>query len=370
MGTPASAVSWLSGQRLIAVAVTAATLVGGLNGIQRLVLRQARDLPLQLLETVGVQLVPWYVWAALVPFMVAICRRLPVTRTHVATTIGTYALLGVIASVVHTALIVLPIGWLSNWTTVSWPPLIGFTQLIVNRGVMAWTEFALIVAILQTAITTQQTRERDAAESALREQLVDAELRALRMQLEPHFLFNTLNAIQAHVRDTPAVAEAMLGHLSAVLRAVLASSEHAERPLGDELALVRRLLSLHEVRFGNRLQVSISTDDVADRALVPTLLLQPLVENAIVHGVSQRPGPVRIDVSAARANGQLVVCVSDSGAAHVADSARTSGHRIGLANARQRLAHRYGDQCELRIEQQATETRATVRLPYSTQGVA
>jgi two-component system, LytTR family, sensor kinase len=252
-------VQWPAG-RVLALSLTVATSVGGLYGIQRLILRYAKDQPLLPLETVGVQLVPWLVWALLVPGIVRLCTRLPLARKGVARVLGVYALIGTAMALLHTALCVVPLGLLTGWSVVSWPPIIGFTQLLVNRGVASWTEFALIVAIIQTALGVQQARVRERTESALRSQLTDAELRALRMQLEPHFLFNTLNAIHAHVRDTPEVAEAMLGDLSGVLRSVLASDAHPDRPLREELELARGLLRIHEIRFGSRLTVSVRSD--------------------------------------------------------------------------------------------------------------
>jgi two-component system, LytTR family, sensor kinase len=356
--------SW-STRRSLALSLAAAGMIGGMFGLQRLILRYAKDQQLMPLETVGVQLVPWLVWALLVPLIVAICALLPLSRARVTSALVAYAVIGVAAALLHTALCVIPIGWLSNWNIVSWPPQIGFTQLLVNRGVAAWTEFALIVAIVQTAHGVQHTRERERSEGALRSQLIDAELRALRMQLEPHFLFNTLNAIHAYIRESPAVAEAMLGDLSGVLRSVLASSERPERPLREELELSRSLLRIHESRFGSRLTVSVSSDEACDRATVPTLVLQPLVENAIVHGVSRRPGPVRVEIRATCTGNRLTLCVTDGGAAHGPATGRDEGHRIGLANTRQRLAQRYGDAAELRIDATPVRTTITIVLPFA-----
>jgi two-component system, LytTR family, sensor kinase len=359
-------VPWSSG-RLLALSLSVATGVGCLYGIQRLILRYAKDQPLLPLETLGVQLVPWLVWALLVPGIVRLCTRLPVARQGSVRVLGAYALIGAAMAMMHVALCVVPLGLLTEWNVVSWPPAIGFTQLLVNRGVASWTEFALIVAVVQTALGVQQAHTRERTESALRSQLTDAELRALRMQLEPHFLFNTLNAIHANVRDTPEVAEAMLGDLSGVLRSVLASSERPERPLREELDLARGLLRIHEIRFGSRLTVSVQSDAVCDRAPVPTLILQPLVENAIVHGVSQRPGPVRIDINATHEHGRLILAVSDGGSAHTPHADGRQGHQIGLANTRQRLAHRFGDLADLRMDATPMRTTVTVSMPYATE---
>jgi two-component system, LytTR family, sensor kinase len=184
------------------------------------------------------------------------------------------------------------------------------------------------------------------------------------MQLEPHFLFNTLNAIHAHVRSAPALAEEMLGHLGSVLRAVLSTNAAPERPLRDELTLVRDLLRIHEVRFGARLQVVVESTAEADSAIVPSLLLQPLVENSIVHGASRRPGPVAVRVSAHVDGSLLHVTVEDSGAAHLPAAGTESGHRIGLANTTQRLHHHFGTDATLRLDVQEARTLVRLVLPF------
>jgi two-component sensor histidine kinase len=353
---------WPAHRTLLLIALGAATGLGGMFGVQRLVLRWVRDQPLDVATTLGIQLVPWLAWALAVPAIAALCRRYPVDAAPPLVSGLRWLAFAVIAMLLHTAACVLPLGVISGWELVNRPLWVGFQQLLVNRGVGAVSEFALIVAVLQAVAMAGRAAARDAQALALHAQLVDAELRALRLQLEPHFLFNTLNAIHAHVRDEPALAEEMLRHLADVLRSVLASGEQAERPLRDELALVRAYLRLHQVRFGDRLTVDVDSDPAAQDALAPALLLQPLVENAIAHGVAQRAGAASIKVTAHRAADRLVIHVEDSGAAAAAPA--DGGHGIGLANTRQRLAHHYGAEGSVSLERSPTRTVVTVHLPF------
>ncbi|MDX2183672.1 MAG: histidine kinase [Gemmatimonadaceae bacterium] len=353
---------WRSTSALLVAACISAVALGGLFGAQRIVLRWARDLPLDIGLNLGIQVVPWLVWAMAVPAIAALCRRYAVDAAPALVSLARWSAIGVVAALLHTAATVVPVGLISNWEAVNLPLYVGFQQLLVNHGVGAFSEFALIVAVLQAVLMTGRAQSRAAQASALRAQLADAELRALRMQLEPHFLFNTINAIVAHVRDHPAVAEEMLRHLSDVLRSVLAGGEQPERPLREELDLVRAYLRIHQVRFGDRLAVRIDADDASASALAPALVLQPLVENAIAHGVSQRPGPASIAVTAARHADRLVVTVEDAGAP-VSQSAE-SGHKIGLANTKQRLAHHYGSAGDVTMDRTPTKTVVTLSLPY------
>jgi two-component system, LytTR family, sensor kinase len=217
---------------------------------------------------------------------------------------------------------------------------------------------------------SSRSRARAVAASELQVQLVDAELRALRMQLEPHFLFNSLNAVQAHIREEPDVAEEMLRHISTVLRSVLSSNERPERSVRDELVLVRAFLRIHEIRFGQRLMVSVSSSAECEEAQLPTLLLQPLVENAIVHGVGRRPGTVRVAVHVHRDDSRLVLRVEDAGLPHLTEGARPTGHHVGLVNTRQRLAHHYGEQFDVRTEGSDSSTAVVVSLPFVTSQAA
>ena len=167
------------------------------------------------------------------------------------------------------------------------------------------------------------------------------------MQLQPHFLFNTLNAIMVLVRQQRRQkAEETLGRFSDLLRAVLSDIDAQEVPLARELEYVRLYLSIEEVRFPDRLRVEIAADPEILPAAVPHMGLQPLVENAVRHGIAKNPGAGLIAIRAMRADEQLQISVTDNGPGMPAGEI-AGGKGIGLANTRKRLNQLYGDQAAL-----------------------
>jgi signal transduction histidine kinase len=189
-----------------------------------------------------------------------------------------------------------------------------------------------------------QTRaQRDAMKSLdLERQLSAAHLRALQMQLEPHFLFNTLNAITTLVElGRQKQAAEMLSHLNAMLKSTLKRTTPEKVPLAQELELVENYLAIEQVRFADRLHIEIKVQPAALEGLVPCFLLQPIVENAIRHGIARCEAGGRVEASAACDGSTLHLRVRDSGAGLPPDT--PNGHGIGLSNTRDRLCHFYGE---------------------------
>lgn len=184
---------------------------------------------------------------------------------------------------------------------------------------------------------SEVTRESE----QLQVRLDHAQLQALKLQLQPHFLFNTLNTITALVHTNPQAAERMVSGLSELLRFSLGSAGEQEVPLERELEVLRHYLDIQQVRFHDRLSVSFDVDEEAERAYVPNLLLQPLVENAIKHGIGPRAAAGHIAIRAHRQNGMLALEVTDDGVGEPVDVMRHEG--VGLGNSRARLRSLYGD---------------------------
>ncbi len=199
----------------------------------------------------------------------------------------------------------------------------------------------------------------------LHTQLASAQLGALKAQLQPHFLFNTLNAIMSLVRQGKnAQAEVMLGRLADLLRCVLEDGQSHEVPLRRELEYLRLYLAIEEVRFPDRLRPEVSAENGLLDALVPHLCLQPFVENAIRHGLGRSAHAGRVAVRARREGGTLVLTVEDDGPGMPPDGA-TDSTGIGLANTRARLARLYGDAASLAIAPADPHgVRVTLELPY------
>lgn len=201
----------------------------------------------------------------------------------------------------------------------------------------------------------------------LKDRLDRSELQALKLQLQPHFLFNTLNAITALLHRDPARAERMVSGLSELLRFSLGSAREQEVTLARELEVLRHYVEIQQVRFQDRLAVLIDVTPDTERALVPNLILQPFVENAIKHGLSPRAAAGRVEVHASRSGEQLVISVQDNGVGESELVPRREG--VGLANARARLQSLYGSNHSLEAGNAVPGFRILMSIPWHTEPV-
>jgi sensor histidine kinase YesM len=273
-------------------------------------------------------------------------NRLQFQRSHLARFLVTH----VVLAIVYGALLTLEIA-LSIYYRASKEQYDGFMREAFGWQVLYGIAlYGLIVGIsyaLQSARRLRDEERRTARAEALR---IDAELRALRAQLNPNFLFNTLHSITALVRIDPADGQRALEHFAALLRYVLdVNRERSEEvPLEEELGFVRTYLALEHLRLGDRLQVTEEIDPEALECLVLAFSLQPLVENAIRHGIAPRSGQGRLRIAAHLEGEQLMLEVADDGSgADGAAVAEAAG--VGLSAVRQRLETRWGSQARLEI---------------------
>ncbi len=309
--------------------------------------------------------IDWLIYALLTPFVFRASRRLPLARPHLLRHISLHVL-GALAMCVAWAalgtLLRLQIFPHQENTTAQnlWVDFLSWVFITLPFGVGVY--FAL-VGIQHSFFYFAQARERETQAARLAAQLSEARLGALRMQLNPHFLFNSLNAIMVLVRDQDtAAASRTLELLSDLLRQVLRNDESHETTLSRELEFLRRYLAIEQVRFSDRLRPRIDINPALARAAVPHFLLQPLVENALRHGIARRAGAGRVEVSVDRQNDQLVLTVRDDGPGLFATP--TEGG-VGLSNTRARLAALYGGNATLQVENAVGGgVIATVRLPY------
>jgi len=224
----------------------------------------------------------------------------------------------------------------------------------------------LIVGAVHVLRYHRAVKDHEISELQLRSDLSQARLSALRAQLNPHFLFNSLNTIVglALERGHEEVADAVT-ELSELLRESLRDDEARLVPLRKELEFTRRYLSLQEHRFGDRLSFEFDVPPPLHPALVPAMLLQPLVENAILHGVLPGTGRGSVTVRARREEGRLVLEVEDSGPGFPEVPVAAEGHGLGLRNTRARLRHLFGSDCELAIGSGPDGgARVSVRVPF------
>jgi signal transduction histidine kinase len=231
-------------------------------------------------------------------------------------------------------------------------------------------DFTTALAIIAAGVARDyfaRYQRRLEESTRLRAQLVEARLSALQSQLNPHFLFNTLNAISALVDRDPKGVRRMIARLGELLRATLEPSAEPEIPLSRELEMLDRYLEILRIRFQGRLETSVTVSPAIGEALVPPMILQPLVENSMKHAVSRTSGESRVDISAERQSESLVLTVKDTGARDAPETEPTPSFGIGLRNVRSRLDQIYGNQYSLNTGRNDTGGfTATVRIPYHT----
>jgi len=226
------------------------------------------------------------------------------------------------------------------------------------------------LALLAGARTYRQLRDEKLRAAKLQRDWVQARLQALRKQLNPHFLFNTLNTAVTVLRHEPIVAEKMLVGLSELLRRTLREGENEQVPLEREADFVRKYLEIQRLRFSDRLAFAIDVPADTQRALVPGLLLQPLAENAVVHGVSREDDSVRIEVRARREADRLILEVENS-AAWPAPNRPASGSGIGLSATRERLRAMFGSHQDVQLATRSDgSVVARVSIPFVDAGAA
>jgi sensor histidine kinase YesM len=237
-------------------------------------------------------------------------------------------------------------GWFTGKPVVFAKSLRG---ILYNRTHYNLAVYAVVVCGWHAWDYYRKFREREAQAAELTVRLAQAQLQALRMQLNPHFLFNTLNAISSLMLKDVVAANKMLSRLGDLLRLTLEKSDQQEVLLHHEIEFLRRYLDIEQIRFGERLQLKIEVEPSTLEAAVPNLILQPLVENAIRHAVEPQEAGGQIVLRSIRDNGRLVLQVSDNGpglapeTAKVAEGSGAARTGIGLNNTRERLHKLYGE---------------------------
>lgn len=306
--------------------------------------------------------IEWLFLGALTPITYYLAKRFPIRRETLRRTVAIH----VVGS------LVLCVGWASAGVALRY--LLGIVDAKHLAGNFAswvltsipWSVFMYFAMLgsMYAFIYFSEARQREAQAARLAAQLAESRLGALRMQLNPHFLFNSLNAIGVLVRDqNTAAASRMLELLGDVLHTVLRSDARHEVTLGEEIDFLEQYLSIEQVRFSDRLRVTWSIDDSVRRALVPGFVLQPLVENALRHGIAKVADDGRIDVAARREGRTLVLSVSDNGPGLPTSSGQGSG--VGISNTRERLGTMFGTDASLSIAPRSGGgVVATIRLPY------
>jgi len=334
------------------------TAFGAMSALQNRQMAAAADRPISWPEALVPAMASAWLWVPVTWGALVVARRAPLGGSpwrrsvplHVGATLG---------MIVFRAAAVVLLNDIAGWYRTV--PAFGdvLVTSVLNNVFFYW----LLTAGAHAVYYAENARLRE-------KQLTEARLNALAAQLQPHFLFNALNTIAALVHENPAAAERVVLKLSGLMRKTLDVSPQELVPLRDELQLLAGYLDVEQARFEERLVVTWNVAPEAEDALVPHLLFQPIVENAIVHGLRPLPGPVTIGISARRENGRLTMGVGDTGAGFDVAMVR---ERLGLGNTRARLDAVYRGDFALDIESrrgEGTTVRLTVPFRTGARGVS
>lgn len=331
--------------RRAAAAVSLVTIPALLSTLETVMFARLGGHPIAVWRAFVSESPQWYTWLLLAPVIVRVGERFslrwPLRARPVLMHAGTCLMAGAMVAMADAAV--------NQWAR---PSAAGFMTAWRNwfvSGLPGTTLVYLAIVAVSYAISNgARLRERERSATLLQAELRQAQLSSLQMQLQPHFLFNSLNAIMALVRDhDTAGAIRAISLLGDVLRTTAVSGDAHETTLDQELTFVTRYLEIERVRFGERLRVVIDVDRDLENVLVPTFVLQPFVENALKHGILRERAGNLIAVGARPADASLVLTVRDDGCGLRAHDSQRTG--VGIANARARLAHLYGDAGRLSV---------------------
>ncbi|HEY0163269.1 MAG TPA: histidine kinase [Edaphobacter sp.] len=231
---------------------------------------------------------------------------------------------------------------------------------LIDSLVIFWSTFFLFRGVGYY----QRYREKERMAAHLESQLVQAQMRALRMQLNPHFLFNTMNGISSLMRTDVSAADLMLEQLSRLLRITLHRGEAQFIPLSDEMEFIEMYLAMQDRRFAGRVQQRMSIEPHVHDAIVPTMILQPIVENAYAHGLSRISSNGLLSIEVSSYGPMLRLCVTNSGIGYAQAATRSSGKGVGLANVQERLRMHYGGEQSFSISEiEGNMVRVEMMLP-------
>lgn len=325
----------------------------GVAGMQRLEQR-----PLGLGTALVGSMPSWWFWGVAARPIFALSARHPLTADTWRRAIWVHAAAAVALVLLNVALTVAVARLVYPGGGQSWA--LWAAGYLTSRGAWNLLVYGGLVGVAHAVDARARLRRRELAAARLEAELARAQLHSLQLQLQPHFLFNTLHAIGVLTEEAPTRATRMIAALGDLLRASLATRATQEIPLERELALLRHYLDIESIRFSDRLSVTVDAAPAVGRHLVPTFLLQPLVENAVRHGVAVSPGPSRVRISGRAEGGELVLSVWNDGPPLDPDRIREG---VGLATTRDRLRRLYGDRAGLELRDGDAGVEAVVRLP-------
>ncbi len=361
------------------------TLIALLTAVNGIIEPRGRGLqPLLPAAPVALAFVQCYLWALVTPIVFWLCSNYTLERGTWLRRIILYAAVGIVVANIVSMLIDFMRFQVLFAPREPPPSAPAFEPTLLSGFTRLWwiDDLIVFVAVLAAGFARDyflryQLRRDEATflatqSARLQAQLVEARLSALRSQLNPHFLFNTLNAISALVERDPRGVRRMIARLSELLRYSLDDGNESEVSLARELEFLERYIEIMQIRFQGQLDVTQHIDDTVREALVPNLMLQTLVENALKHGVSNQDGSGKLEISAGRTGDRLVLRVRDFGPGLPSDASASSAAKLndsglGLRNTRARLEQLYGDDQQFQLRSaEGGGVIAEVMLPYHT----
>jgi two-component system, LytTR family, sensor kinase len=286
----------------------------------------------------------WYVWAALAPLVFVAARRFPIEAGSLRRSIPLHLAFNIALTAVWVAVVI------TLRTVFELPGQQAAMAVMVSAMSSSLLTYWTLVLGVHAFRYHQDRETRARREAELSGQLSEARLSALKAQLQPHFLFNTLNAISAFVRSDPDRAETMLADLGALLRKVLESTDAQIVPLSHEIEFVDGYLAIQQTRMGDRLTIDKRVEPKLFQAGVPSMLLQPLVENAVEHGIADRRSGGVLTLTIRGVGGRMRLEISNDGPGVSDADLDPAGWRVGLKNTRDRLRQLFGDDQEFSLQ--------------------
>jgi two-component system LytT family sensor kinase len=285
----------------------------------------------------------WLAWAILTPFIVFLARRIRLSRSRWPTALAIHIMGGVVFTLLQN-LAFMGLRYFNIIIGIQSSFLVGsFLENYLKSYQFNVPTYVIIVGLVIAMDYYRRNRVHELMTAQLETRLAGAELQALRMQVHPHFLFNTLHAISALVHLNPDAADRMINRLSEMFRLNLENAGFQEIPLESELETLDPYLEIMDMRFGDRLRVILDFPEETRRALVPNLILQPLLENAIRHGIAPKPEGGTVTVRGLRKGDRLHIEVADDGLGFQGESTALLRNGLGLSNTKERLALLYGE---------------------------
>jgi two-component system, LytTR family, sensor kinase len=330
---------------------------------------QMTENPVSFWRILSWQLFSGYLWFALTPLILWFGRKFSFDNGHWKTSVPFHLLASFVIAFLQLAVdaAVLPkLGYLKRYESA---PFFEVYKIFLLINLHFSVGIYWVVLLISQAVNYyRKYRERELRASQLETQLATTRLQVLKTQLHPHFLFNTLNAISELIHKDPESAERMIGDLSDLLRMSFEKLEVQEVSLKQELEFLEKYLEIEQMRFHDRLKVEMKIAPETLDAKVPNMILQPLVENAIKHGLAPRAEGGKIEIGANRSNGSLELSVTDNGVGVPFGDVQDIAEGVGLSNTRRRLRHLYGERHKFDLAAEKGGLKVNLTIPFKESG--